>query len=412
MEPIYLVVIIALALVAFFVVRRRPALPAPLEDEDDEGESTTEKTAPRMSVARKSLTDRTGDLGRTAAETPSAKERPRSTPPRDSSPTDEGGADKDRAVSTAGGRARDIAGLRQGITKMRERSGLFGRLRELFAGSHEIDPRLVEDIEEVLLTSDVGAKTTQHLLGSVRDGLAKRELADTDKVWSAIRDRAAEILDLPGGGAIRDAATPTVVLMIGVNGAGKTTTIGKLATKFGEQGKRVLLVAGDTFRAAAVQQIQAWGKRIGCDVYAGKEGADPASVIFDAIGHAVTERHDVVLCDTAGRLHTKSNLMDELKKVHRSAQKVLAGAPHEVLLVVDGTTGQNALQQAHEFGQALPLSGIVLTKLDGTAKGGVVLAIAHENKLPVRYVGVGERAQDLRDFEAHEFVEALLGTND
>jgi fused signal recognition particle receptor len=173
-----------------------------------------------------------------------------------------------------------------------------------------------------------------------------------------------------------------------------------------------LLVAGDTFRAAAVQQIQAWGKRIGCEVYAGKEGADPASVVYDAIGHAVAEKHDVVLCDTAGRLHTKSNLMDELKKVHRSAQKVLAGAPHEVLLVVDGTTGQNALQQAQEFGQALPLTGIVLTKLDGTAKGGVVLAIAHERKLPVRYVGVGERAQDLRDFDAEEFVEALLGTGE
>jgi fused signal recognition particle receptor len=410
LEPIYVVVLIALALIGFFVLRRRPALPAPPDgdDVDDDGEAH----GARATRARMSLPEATPDLRRTAAETPQAKERPRSTKPNDSAQPSDERTSAAKSISTTNGRTRDVAALRQGITKMRERGGLFGRLRELFSGAHEIEPRLVEDIEEVLLTSDVGAKTTQHLLGSVREGLAKRELGDTDKVWSAIRERAAEILDLPGGGAIRDASTPTVVLMIGVNGAGKTTTIGKLATKFGEQGKRVLLVAGDTFRAAAVQQIQAWGKRIGCEVYAGKEGADPASVVYDAIGHAVAEKHDVVLCDTAGRLHTKSNLMDELKKVHRSAQKVLAGAPHEVLLVVDGTTGQNALQQAQEFGQALPLTGIVLTKLDGTAKGGVVLAIAHERKLPVRYVGVGERAQDLRDFDAEEFVEALLGTGE
>jgi fused signal recognition particle receptor len=298
------------------------------------------------------------------------------------------------------------------MAKMRDTGGFFGRLKELFVGKKEIDPKLVEQIEEILITSDVGAKTAELLLAEIKEGLAKNELADSERVWAALRKRAAELLHLPQGGAVRDYGSPTIVLMVGVNGTGKTTTIGKLATKLHEQGKKVLLVAGDTFRAAAVQQLQAWGKRTGCEVFASKEGADPASVVFDAISHAVTEKHDVVLCDTAGRLHTKSNLMEELKKVHRTAQKALDGAPHETLLVVDGTTGQNALQQAQQFGEALHLTGIVLTKLDGTAKGGVVLAIAAEHKLPVRYIGVGERAQDLRDFDAEEFAEALLGPND
>jgi fused signal recognition particle receptor len=200
--------------------------------------------------------------------------------------------------------------------------------------------------------------------------------------------------------------------MVGVNGSGKTTTIGKLATKFVEQEKKVLLVAGDTFRAAAVAQLKAWGKRTKCEVFAGKDGVDPASVVFDAVKHATDEAFDVVLVDTAGRLHTKTNLMDELVKVVKTCGKALDGAPHDTLLVVDGTTGQNALQQAAEFGEALDLSGIVLTKLDGTAKGGVVLAIAKEHALPVRYVGVGERPQDLRDFDAEEFVEAMLGLGD
>ncbi len=320
-------------------------------------------------------------------------------------------ADADDALES-GPRTRDVEGLRRGLTKMRESGGFFGRLKELFVGKKELDPQSVEAIEEILLTSDVGSKTTEQLLESVRETLAKKELANSKKVWATLRTRAKELLDVPGGGAIRDHGCPTVVLMVGVNGAGKTTTIGKLATTFSKQGKKVLIVAGDTFRAAAVQQLQAWGTRVGCDVFTSKEGADPASVVFDAVTHAMAEKHDLVLCDTAGRLHTKSNLMDELRKVHRTAQKVLTGAPHEVLLVVDGTTGQNAIQQAAEFGATLPLTGIVLTKLDGTAKGGVVLAIANEQRLPVRYIGVGESAQDLRVFDAGDFIEALLGGAD
>lgn len=405
-EPILIVAVVVIAVLGLLFALRKPAIPLP--ESSDEEEDRNEPGAAQ------SVPESNRQLKRTAAETPDAKREPLPSSGRSKTgtrePQRERGAEAPKDTRT--GRAHDVAGLRQGITKMRGSGGLFGRLRDLFGGSGKIDPRLVEDIEEVLLTSDVGTKTTRHVLATIREGLAKRELSDNDRVWAALRERAEEILDLPGGGAIRQTEAPTVVLMIGVNGAGKTTTIGKLATKLGEEGKRVLLVAGDTFRAAAVQQVQAWGKRIGCEVFAGKEGADPASVVFDAVKHAVTEKYDVVLCDTAGRLHTKSNLMDELRKVHRSTQKVLDGAPHEVLLVVDGTTGQNAVQQANEFGEALPLTGIVLTKLDGTAKGGVVLAIAHEHKVPVRYVGVGERAQDLRDFDAHEFVEALLGNQE
>jgi fused signal recognition particle receptor len=306
----------------------------------------------------------------------------------------------------------DVKGLRKGLSKVRQEGGLFGRLRALFRSKETIDPAIVQEMEEILLTSDVGVKTTQALVDEIREGLENDEIGDESAVWSALKHRAVQLLELKGGGAIRNHGVPTVVLMVGVNGTGKTTTIGKLATKFMEQGKKVLLVAGDTFRAAAVAQLQAWGERVGCEVFAGKEGADPASVIFDSIKHAIDGDHDIVLVDTAGRLHTKSNLMDELKKVGRTADKALAGAPHETLLVVDGTNGQNAVQQAEQFAEALELTGIVLTKLDGTAKGGVVLAIAAEHELPVRYIGVGERAADLREFDAEEFVEAMLGLSD
>ncbi len=307
---------------------------------------------------------------------------------------------------------RDVAGLRQGLAKMRGAGGFFGRLKELIAGKTEIDPRLVDQIEEVLLTSDVGVKTTAMLLDDVRQALGRKELTSSERVWTRLRERARELLEIPGGGALRQRDKPTVVLFIGVNGTGKTTTIGKLATKLTEQGRKVLLVAGDTFRAAAVQQLQAWGKRVGCEVHAGADGADPASVVFDAITKAVKDKPEFVLVDTAGRLHTKSNLMDELRKVERTIKKALPGAPHDTILVVDGTTGQNAVQQVSEFGEALRLTGLVLTKLDGTAKGGSVLAIASEHRVPVRYVGVGERPQDLREFDADEFVEALLGQGD
>jgi len=337
------------------------------------------------------------------------EEQPSSAPPSDEA---DDGATAGPPPAPISRRKADVAGLRRGLKKVRQAGGFFGRLKELFAGKKEIDPSIVEEIEEILLTSDVGVKTTEALLEAIREGLDRNELDDTDMVWDALRERASALLDISGGGPLRNYGSPTVVLLVGVNGTGKTTTIGKLATRFATEDRQVLLVAGDTFRAAAVAQLKAWGKRVGCEVFAGKDGADPASVVFDAIEHGTETGADIILVDTAGRLHTKANLMDELKKVARTAGKALKGAPHETLLVVDGTTGQNAVQQAEMFSEAMDLSGIVLCKLDGTAKGGVVLAIATEQDLPVRYIGVGERPQDLRDFDAEEFVEAMLGQGD
>ncbi|MDC3959433.1 signal recognition particle-docking protein FtsY [Polyangium jinanense] len=308
-------------------------------------------------------------------------------------------------------RKKDVEGLRRGLTKARESEGFFGRLKALFVGRSEVDPGLVDQIEEVLLTSDVGVKTTEALLEEIRAGIKEKKLVKDEHVWDALRRRARELLGGSGGG-IKFPARPTVVMFVGVNGAGKTTTIGKLATKLKAEGRTVVLAAGDTFRAAAVQQLVVWGKRVGCEVVSGKDGANPGAVIYDAIQKAAEIGADVVLADTAGRLHTKTNLMDELTKVARTIDKALPGAPHETLLVLDATNGQNALQQAAMFKEALPLSGIVLTKLDGTAKGGVVLGICAEHALPVRYIGIGERPDELRDFNADEFVEALLGQTD
>ena len=305
-------------------------------------------------------------------------------------------------------RKRDVEGLRKGLSKVREKEGLFGRLKALFVSTKEIDPAIVEQIEEILLTSDVGVKTTEILLAEIRDALGKNELTDNDRVWAALRAHATRILSI-GGGGIALSAQPTVVMVVGVNGVGKTTTIGKLATKLKAEGKKVVLAAGDTFRAAAVQQLAVWAKRVGCEVVSGKDGANPGAVIFDAIQKAKEIGADVVLADTAGRLHTKANLMEELKKVARTMTKAVDGAPHETLLVLDATNGQNAIQQVAQFTEALPLTGIVLTKLDGTAKGGVILGICAEHNVPVRYIGIGERAEDLRDFNADEFVEAMLG---
>ncbi|MBK8251501.1 MAG: signal recognition particle-docking protein FtsY [Polyangiaceae bacterium] len=314
------------------------------------------------------------------------------------------------AREAAPAKRKDVEGLRKGLTKVRESEGFFGRLKALFVGKKEIDPSIVEQIEEVLLTSDVGVATTQKLLGEIKDGLQKKELKDEERVWGLLRERSTQILAI-GGGGVALSAKPTVVMVVGVNGVGKTTTIGKLATRLKGEGKKVVLAAGDTFRAAAVQQLNVWGKRVGCEVVSGKDGANPGAVIFDAIQKAKDTGADVVLADTAGRLHTKTNLMDELKKAARTMAKAFDGAPHETLLVLDATNGQNAMQQAAMFKEALPISGIVLTKLDGTAKGGVILGICAEHELPVRYVGIGERAEDLREFNAEEFVEAMLGNS-
>lgn len=309
-------------------------------------------------------------------------------------------------------RGADVQTLRRGLARSRDQGGVFGKLKALFGGQREIDASLTQQIEEVLLASDVGTTTTQTILARLRDGLERGELSNPDAVWAALREEAVRMLTVnerPTGNALDLRHSPTVVLFVGVNGAGKTTTIGKLATQLQGAGKKCVLAAGDTFRAAAVQQLVIWGKRVGCEVVHGKDGADPASVLFEAIKKAEEVGADVVLADTAGRLHTKANLMNEMQKIARSAGKAQTGAPHEIFLVIDSTNGQNALAQAREFKDALDVTGIVLTKLDGTAKGGVVLGICDSLRVPVRFVGMGEGPDDLHEFVPKRFVEALLG---
>jgi fused signal recognition particle receptor len=385
-----------------------PAKPAPKPAETAAKDLAAEP-------AREQIAAQEAARERVAAQEPAreaAAERVEPSEPQKGSARVQPITGKDRvAPSAPTPRKRDVEGLRKGLAKAREKEGFFGRLKALFTGRKEIDPQIVEQMEEVLLTSDVGVKTTGLLLEDIRESLKKNELADSDRVWNALRDRATKILGASpgGGGGITLSGRPTVVMVVGVNGVGKTTTIGKLATKLKANGKKVVLAAGDTFRAAAVQQLQAWGKRVGCEVVSGKDGSNPGAVIFDAIQRAKEIGADVVLADTAGRLHTKTNLMEELTKVARTMNKAHEGSPHETLLVLDATNGQNAMQQAAMFKEALPITGIVLTKLDGTAKGGIVLGISAEHGLPVRYIGIGERPDDLRDFDAGEFVEAMLG---
>lgn len=302
---------------------------------------------------------------------------------------------------------RDVAALRKGLAA--SRGGFIAKLRALVTGKKEIDPAILEQMEEVMLTSDVGVQTTQAILGRLRERLNKNELANEDAIWDALRAEATEILSIGHHGAIKNAGKPTVVLMVGVNGVGKTTSIGKLATRARDAGQTVVLGAGDTFRAAAVQQLEVWGKRVNAEVVRGKEGSDPGAVAFDATTKAKESGADLLLVDTAGRLHTKTPLMDEIKKVKKTIAKALDGAPHETFLVLDATTGQNALAQATQFKEAIDLTGIILTKLDGTAKGGIVLGVCDALKVPVRYIGLGERAEDLRVFDAEDFVEALFG---
>ena len=290
----------------------------------------------------------------------------------------------------------------------RTRSGFVARLGEIFKGRKELDPSVVGDIEKVLLTADIGVRTSQNLLEEIRSSLSRRELGDPDAVWAFLRRRSSEMLTLPAPPVDFNAARPFVLLVIGVNGSGKTTTIGKLAAKLAADGKKVLLAAGDTFRAAAVEQLDVWAGRAGATLVRGKEGVDPSSVIFDGVKRGVTEGFDVVIADTAGRLHTKVDLMQELQKVRRVVAKACPGAPHETWLVIDSTSGQNAIAQAQIFTEAMSVSGIVLTKLDGTAKGGVILGIADQLKLPVRYIGIGEKVDDLRAFDPDDFVDALF----
>ncbi len=300
--------------------------------------------------------------------------------------------------------------LKQSLT--RTRSNFAEGLARLFLGKKEIDAELLEAIETQLLTADVGIDASKQILQTLTQGITRKEIKDPPAVYAALQQCLTQIL-LPCEQplSLKPGPTPWVILMIGVNGAGKTTTIGKLAKHFQQAGLSVMLAAGDTFRAAAVEQLQVWGERNQIPVVAQHTGADSASVIFDAFQSAQARGIHVLIADTAGRLHTRDNLMDELKKVKRVIQKLDANAPHEVMLVLDATTGQNALAQAQKFHEALQVTGLVITKLDGTAKGGILFAIANKLRLPIRFIGVGEKIDDLRPFHAADFVEALFDVN-
>ena len=305
------------------------------------------------------------------------------------------------------GRSGLFGRLRQGLARTRELLGT--DVRDLIAVKKTIDDEVLEELETQLLMADVGVEATREIIQDLTARVSRRELDDADALFEALREDMLNILQPCSQPLLPETDSgPFTLLMVGVNGVGKTTTIGKLARRFGDQGKSVLLAAGDTFRAAAVEQLQAWGQRNGVPVVAQQGGADAASVIFDAMSAGAARQVDLVIADTAGRLHTQSNLMEELKKIKRVMARQNPAAPHEVMLVVDASTGQNALNQAEQFHQAVGLTGITLTKLDGTAKGGILLAIARRLGVPIRFIGVGEKAEDLRVFDAVEFVDALL----
>jgi fused signal recognition particle receptor len=432
MDPIVVAVIVVaiVAAIAFFALRgkKSPELPTSTDDEDkklapkkaepEPKKVDAKKAEPAAAPAQKKpepepvpkkvekteKLENRKELASTALEAPQAKA---SKPREEDIAVEEAPAEEVRVVAPPTSK-RDVEGIRKGLTASRK--GFIARLTAIFTGKKEIDPAILEQMEEVMISSDVGVKTTQAILERLRERLERKELDDAAAVWAALRAEATTILSVePKKPA---AGRPLVLLMVGVNGVGKTTTIGKLATKWNADGKKVMLAAGDTFRAAAVQQLEVWGKRVGAEVIRGKEGADPGAVAFDATTKAKEAGVDVLLVDTAGRLHTKAPLMDEIKKVRKTIAKAMDGAPHETLLVLDATTGQNALTQAQLFKEAVDLTGIVLTKLDGTAKGGIVLGICDELKVPVRYIGLGERAEDLREFHAGDFVEALFGQPD
>ena len=298
--------------------------------------------------------------------------------------------------------------LAEKLSKTRE--AFTYQLDSLFLGRREIDAKLFDDLEELLITADLGVTTTRELLDHARRKVHRKELSDPESLKQALKEKIKSFISDYQRDAelVMPESGPFVIMVVGVNGVGKTTTIGKIAHKFVKAGSSVMLVAGDTFRAAAVSQLQIWGERNGVHVVARADGADPSSVVYDAMDIAKAGNYDVVLVDTAGRLHTQANLMEELKKIKRVMGKRLEGAPHEVMLVIDATTGQNGISQAKLFNEAVGLTGITLTKLDGTAKGGIVANICRELKTPIRFIGVGEKVEDLRDFDPDEFIEALF----
>lgn len=298
--------------------------------------------------------------------------------------------------------------LKDGLQKTRK--NFTERIEVLVGMSAEIDDDFLDELEMILLSADVGAKTTEKLIEAVRQAARKKEIKGTEDIVPFLKKYLTQMLTEEGQ-RTRISGTPTVILVVGVNGVGKTTTIGKLANYFHLLNYKVMIAAADTFRAAASEQLEIWGKRAGCDVIKHAEGADPAAVVFDAMKAAIARKADILFIDTAGRLHNKANLMNELEKIHRVIKREIPEAPHETFLVLDATTGQNAITQAKVFTETANVTGVVLTKLDGTAKGGVVIAIREELGLPVKWIGVGEGIMDFRPFEPEKFVDALFNTD-
>ena len=300
--------------------------------------------------------------------------------------------------------------LDSGLEK--SRSNVFQKLSKVFTGRRRVDEELMDDLEEALITADVGVDTTVKILDRLRKRVRFEAYAEVQELYTMLREEIGGLFaeDAQGAATVNEPplCQPRVIMVVGVNGVGKTTSIGKLAWRYNQAGKRVLLGAADTFRAAAIDQLKIWSERVGVDIIAQHMGADPAAVAFDTLEAAVARNSEVVIIDTAGRLHNKRGLMEELTKIRRVMDRIVPGAPHEVLLVLDGSTGQNAVEQAKQFTSRTDVTGLVLTKLDGTAKGGVVLAISDQLSIPVRFIGIGEKMEDLQDFEVIEFIDSLL----
>ncbi len=323
-------------------------------------------------------------------------------------------AESAKNVAVGAKKALKLDRLKEGLAKTR--TGLANKLSRVLGAGRKIDENLLEEIEEILITADIGVTTTTEIIDNVRRKVRKEHIQDAVKLYEIIKDEISEILvkspssELDRTFSVPPEGRPHVIMVVGVNGVGKTTSIGKLAHNYREGGKKVVIGAADTYRAAANEQLEVWAQRAGVDIVKQHQGADPAAVAYDTVQAAQSREADVVIIDTAGRLHNKVELMKELEKIGRVMKKLKDSAPDEVFLVLDATTGQNAIQQAREFMKVVPITGLVLTKLDGTAKGGVVIAIANEFKIPVRYIGVGEQIADLQHFDSRSFADALFNS--